>query len=469
MDTVKNQTFGGRIWQNSASCAIMTSWLRKCAKAKNLGTRYGLPKWKPVLESLLILLIAFMPIIQSWELILPLLVLLWLSSGHSVCPVAKELFGLWFAVIASAVLSSSFRIGLSSLITFSFWLGITYLGSKVFSPEFVKKFLGFFCLSSLFWIIISFWQQISGIPTPSGWLGSEVINWIKVRSYSVFGNPNIFALYLLIILVISSDSIIFFTGCLKTRDHFLKNQGSSKHRLPQGANDAGRYDKSEQSLLWMNLLSHILVLSFASVALYYTYSRFAWFLGIIFLGLRFWPYFGKRRWFLAAIFLVFLCTIQGFKIRMGPLLSLTDSSMRYRIHIWQGVLKAVSDYWLWGSGPGSFGKVYPWYQISNTISVHAHQLYLQIWLENGIVSLMAYLWLFRKMLASCWRIFNGANGRTVNCYQSTATSPAASSSVMIIIIFLGYGLTESWTQNQLISGYFWLFCGLWISSVMSYK
>jgi O-antigen ligase len=464
MGAAKNQTFGKRIWDNSATYEILALVLQQISNASKLSSRYGIFRWIPFLESLLSLLIAFMPVLQSWDLIIPLMVLLCFCRHRPVCPVAKELFVFWLMIIISAVFSGGFWTGLSNLMTFSLWLGIVYLGGYVFSPEFTKRFLGILCFSSLFWMIIGFWQQISGVPTPTGWLGSEVINWIKVRSYSVFGNPNLFALYLLIILVISSDSIIFLAGRLRSDTCFYKSQGSS-----WGLISACTDSKRRRTFLWVNLLLSILILSTTLVALYYTYSRFAWFLGTVFLGLRFWPRLGNKRWLIAVMAFIFLCTVQGIKIRINPLLSLTDSSMWYRIHIWQGVLSAITDHWLWGFGPGSFRTVYPWYQISNTTSVHAHQLYLQIWFENGILSLMAFLWLVWKMAVNYWKTFNQTTGRLLKYFSFNPTSPVVGTTAMIVIVFLCYGLAESWTQNQLISGYFWLFCGLGISSVMSYK
>ncbi len=463
MAVAEKPTFGRRIWENSLTFKITASWLHKSAELKDLCARYGLSKWKPYLESLFVLSIIFMPVIQSWKLILPLLALLWLENRRSRRPVARELFFMGLILVASAVLSNGFRAGISSLTTFSFWLGLAYLVSKAVSPELVQKLLSSLCFSSFIWIIIGFWQQMSGVPTPTGWLGNEQINYIKVRSYSVFGNPNIFALYLLLNLGISCDLIVFFARSLKYRTGFLKNKSSSAYYLPQNGKSLYTRDEEGGVLFWMNLISFVLILCFTLTALYYTYSRFAWLLSLVCL-VRFWPRFGKRRWLIAGAVVLFFCTVQGFRIRMAPLLSFTDSSMEYRILIWQGVLKAIADHWLWGTGPGSFGMIYPWYRISNTVSNHAHQLYLQIWFENGILSLMAFLWLFRKPVARCWYLFVHRGSRVLECDPSTKTTPASDLFALIVTIFLAYGLTESWTQNHLISGYFWFFYGLWVSS-----
>lgn len=420
---------------------------------------WGLKRWQPYLESLLIILVVLMPVLKSWELTMPLLLLLWMGSDGTVNLLTGELFGLWAVWILSAALSGSFKAGLPSLISFSGWLGIAYWSGKVVSEKLGRKILLFLGYSSLLWTIIGFWQQISQVPTPAGWLSNAQMNWIKVRSYSVFGNPNIFALYLLGILSIISDLLIESYRYPKTAICFWRKQSSSDFFLyPMKKSRFSGYGR------WIYSASLILIFLAVLIALYFTYSRGAWFLGIIFLGLRFGPYFGQRRWMILGITFLFLGTLRGFQIRMGPLLSLTDSSLWYRVRIWQGVFRAIFDHLLWGSGPGSFPWIYPWYQIGTVASLHAHQLYLQIWLENGFFSLIAFFGLFRKMIVSSWPIFGCKGVPAQKGYFATTILQTSISLAAIILLYLGYGLAETWTQNQLIGGYFWFFCGLWISS-----
>jgi putative inorganic carbon (hco3(-)) transporter len=374
---------------------------------------WGLPEWKGIFEAVSILIIIFMPVLNSWGLLLPLLFLLWLCSEGKSNPVVKELAVFWLAMVFSACLSASLKSGIQSLTTYSSWLLITYLSGKTFSVQFSKKLINFLVYSCSLWLGIGLMQQWAGVPTPLGWLGKEQSNLITVRSYSLFGNPNIYALYLLSMLVFSS---------------YLITESADWRKL--------KICRLLLVLIWIIVL----------VALYFTYSRFAWVLGIVFLIFWFWDKLGKWRWPILMMAPLLLLALRGFKIRMATLITLTDSSLWYRIRIWQGVLKALPNFWLWGAGPGSFLTIYPWYQIKDTISAHAHQLFLQLWLENGIFSLAAFLWLFRKMALR----FMGVPEFT----KAIAT---------VIIIFLGYGLTETWVQNRLIGGYFWLFCGLLLS------
>jgi O-antigen ligase len=399
-----------RVFEKSVIWRAITVWLQVAAVLRSGSIVWGLPKWRPVIEAVIILLIVFMPVLNNWGLLLPLLLLLWLSGNGRTNPAAKELAVFLLALAISACLSTGLKSGISSLTDYGCYLGIAYLSGKVFSVQFGAKIAQYICYSSLLWIAIGLAQQWVGVPTPPGWLGREQGALITVRSYSLFGNPNIYGLYLLGVLALICYLI-------------SKPPALSKLRF------------------WLIFLL-ILVL----ISLYFTYARFAWLIGIVFLCFWFRPKQGKWRWLFLLIIPLLLLTIQGFRARTATLLNLSDSSMWYRLRIWRGVVSAIADFWLWGAGPGSFQATYPWYQIKNTVSVHAHQLYLQIWLENGILSLAAFLSLAAKM--------------SLNCFADRRSTQFT----FVIIVFLVYGLVETWSQNLLIGGYFWLFCGLWISS-----
>ena len=80
--------------------------------------------------------------------------------------------------------------------------------------------------------------------------------------------------------------------------------------------------------------------------------------------------------------------------------SFSDSSVRYRLYTWRGVWRMVRAH-IWGIGTGdtAFHRIYPQYAVSGTESVmHAHQLFLQIWVELGIPGLLLCLFLLCQIL-----------------------------------------------------------------------
>jgi O-antigen ligase len=384
--------------------------------------RFGMRRWQPLFEAVTILLVVFMPVLGHWLLLIPLLLLMWLSQSRYTSLLTKELLLFGTVMTVSACLSEGFRAGVPVLITSIEYLIMAYLTGQTFQARFSRKLLLYLSCSSLLWMGIGMLQQWSGIPTPPGWLAPLQRNSISVRSYSLFGNPNIYALYLLSIFVLGSYFIFrTWTGSTEKRKVF------TVYRIG-----------------WTLLLVMVLF------SLYFTYTRSAWLIGLILLVIfvlssEFKS--GQWRWLILLLIPLLLLSIQGFRVRTATLLTMTDSSLWYRIHIWQGVLKCIHQYWLWGSGPGSFLLIYPWHQFKDTFSAHAHQLFLQIWLENGILSMIAYFWLVRKVIKSC---------RTGKDYLTRIVG-------LIITIFLIDGMVETWSESSLMNGYFWLFCGLGIS------
>lgn len=73
-----------------------------------------------------------------------------------------------------------------------------------------------------------------------------------------------------------------------------------------------------------------------------------------------------------------------------------------RMVFYRTTLRAIADHWLFGSGLGTFTFVYPAYQHTNSIvsvyANHAHDEYLEIWLETGIAGL-ALITAFAALLA----------------------------------------------------------------------
>lgn len=132
-------------------------------------------------------------------------------------------------------------------------------------------------------------------------------------------------------------------------------------------------------------------------ALVLTYSRGGW-LGfaavvLVFLVLQNW------RFVLAlppvgVIFYFFLP--HTILQRLSTITNLEDTSNLYRLLVWRGTFDLIKDYWLTGVGYGwkSFTRLYYTYMINGTTVPHAHNLYLQIISELGVLGLAVFLWLF---------------------------------------------------------------------------
>ncbi len=89
--------------------------------------------------------------------------------------------------------------------------------------------------------------------------------------------------------------------------------------------------------------------------------------------------------------------------RFASIGQLGESSVRYRLYTWRGVLRMISEH-PYGIGVGSeaFFAVYPQYAFSGIESVmHAHQIFLQIAVELGGFGLLVFLMMLGLLFLRC--------------------------------------------------------------------
>lgn len=357
-----------------------------------------------VIEAGIMLTIALMPVVNAWGTLLFLILILNIIRSPGRKLPDTGLFVFWLVLAVSSVMSIGAG-GLRRLVTVTIWLLTASLAGRTFPAEFSRKIISLLPVAALIWMVVGLGQQAAGVPTPSGWLEQGQQMLITVRSFSVFGNPNIYGLYLLSILIFSFPEI---TG---------KN---IYHRFFFG-----------------------LVLVLGIVSLYYTYSRTAWILGLAAAVLWFGKSCFSHKSMYIWIFILGLFWISGFKMRFFSPVGFFEGTFWLRIRIWRNLLKIIADYWVWGSGPGSFSEIYQSYPTATGLVVHGHQLFLQLWLENGVFSLLAFMGIIFKNLVGAV------------CFQSYTKAVA-----IAIIIFLSFGFLETWWNHQFSGGYFWLLFGL---------
>jgi len=78
-----------------------------------------------------------------------------------------------------------------------------------------------------------------------------------------------------------------------------------------------------------------------------------------------------------------------------------DSSNSYRLNVWASVWKMIQDNWWMGIGPGNntFKLVYGLYMIPGYNALSAYSIFLEIWAEQGILGLLAFLFLLLTAFA----------------------------------------------------------------------
>jgi O-antigen ligase len=361
-------------------------------------------RWGKLVEAGIILTIALAPVLNSWGTLLFLVLILKIIRFPERKLPDTGLFFFWLALVISSIMSSGLR-GPGQLITVTVWILTAYLAGTVFSVNLSRKIIRLMLVTSLIWIIIGLRQQGAGVSTPSGWLEQGQNLLISVRSVSVFGNPNIYGLYLLSILIFALSEI------------------------------------AEQKL--QHQFFSVVILILGAISLYYTYSRTAWILGLAGISIWFGKSFRSRKFLYILIVGLCLFCLPAFKTRLFSSGGFFEGTLWLRIRLWRNMLKILADFWLWGAGPGSFNEVYQSYSRANGLISHGHQLYLQLWLENGILSFLAFIRVLFKNLTG------------FISFQSTVRAVA-----LTIFSFLLFGFLETWWAHQFCGGYFWLLVGL---------
>ncbi len=179
-----------------------------------------------------------------------------------------------------------------------------------------------------------------------------------------------------------------------------------------------------------------------SLCLYFTYSRGGW-LGMItvwavFAAVFVWrerarlaPY--RKHLFAAAIVVLLLLVVvvmssPALMERLASMVTVRGhSSNSYRANVWAAVVKMIGDTWPIGIGPGNdvFKRLYPLYMVSGFEALGAYNVFLEVFVEMGIVGIGAFLWLLVAHVArQAWgvaqRWSDGRSWMMAACLAATA-------------------------------------------------
>ena len=190
----------------------------------------------------------------------------------------------------------------------------------------------------------------------TAWVDRDLFAALSMRIYSTFANPNVYGTYLLLVIPLAAGCILY-----------AKN-------------------------LWYKLLaSGVTVLLLTALGLTYSRGGYIALAGAV----LFFLILVERRLivlFVAGVAAMPFVLPASVLARLLSIVNFTDSSTIYRISIWQASLRMLGDFWMAGIGQGAeaYNSVYPFYAFSAVTALHSHNLFLQIFLETGIVGLVAF-------------------------------------------------------------------------------
>ena len=275
--------------------------------------------------------------------------------------------GLWFvafmfasvlAVINAGDLGEAVRVFCFYLTAFLFCISLV---GTVTNRGRLMEILGFVYVTLVLTGLYAIVQRILGVEVSASLTDLTVNAGMPGRVYSTLENPNNYAEFIVLTFPVS---LVF---CCNIVDRRCKTLAVASLAIPVAA-------------------------------LLMTYSRSSWvsfaLAAVVFLAL-----WDKRLLPLipvAAVLAVPLLPDSIFN-RILTIGSTADSSNAYRLYIWTSALHMIRDFGLTGIGlgPGNFTPLYASYCDPNaSVAQHSHMLYLEVWLEMGVLGIVSFLGMY---------------------------------------------------------------------------
>ncbi len=282
------------------------------------------------------------------------------------------IFLLLLLYVLGGLITRGSRASLYSALTYGMLMLMYFMVSQsVRSEEGVRRVRAALLISAIPVALIGLWQYFFADIT-SAYLDLSLFSDLGGRVYSTWENPNMLAEYLALLLP------LFFARGLGVR------------RPLYG-------------------FGRVLCILICGACLVLTWSRGAW-LGTLVALLLFLFLLGYRAMsatVLLAIPAVGIVPLLPEQIvrRFASIGNLSDSSIHYRLNLWEGVGAMLREHWITGIGVGedAFRTVYAQYALPGIeTAMHAHSVYLQLLCTLGIFGLIVFgaamlLWLRRAL------------------------------------------------------------------------
>ncbi len=337
---------------------------------------------------------------------------------------------LWGCINSFDAISSVRQVMVHISFIIFYFVVINTIRTKKVWLALVKTFL----LSALLVAIYGVIQNFTGVSSTESWIDEEMFTDIKVRVYSFFNNPNVLGEFLVLTIPVMVA--------------LIWNRVREEYKTIFGI-----------SLIVM------------AACMIFTWSRGAW-LGMLIAVAAFLAISDKRWIFVGILALVLVPValyLSGNSAIVERVLSIgntADTSTAYRVSIWRASIKLLKDFWLPGIGVGSdaYKAVYPVYALTGAdFALHSHNLYLQFWVETGIIGIVSLLALMKAFIKNTF---------SVSVVRNIKKCDVAKLTVALCAGFIGFmvqGLTDYVWYNYKILMIFWIIIALGISGSLIIK
>ena len=253
----------------------------------------------------------------------------------------------------------------------------------------------------------------------AAWVDEDMFSSIQFRVGGTMQNPNMLGQYLILMIPLGGAKLLSAKG------------------------------------LWRRLF-YLACCGVMCVCMILTFSRGAW-LGLLFAGLVFFVVLEPRLLFLTPVGLLALWAVLPATVidRFTSIGNLADQSTSYRVSIWLGTIRMLRDgYWLRGIGPGegAFNAIYPQYSYAAIVAPHAHNLFLQLLCDGGIVMLLVFLWVLLRYFRTLGNALRGETDFASRLLQIACASGTLG--------FLVQSMTDYSFYNYRVMFLFWVYIAL---------
>lgn len=285
------------------------------------------------------------------------------SPGVKPCKIPAALLLYLCFAFAGLFQSPAFSDSLRVIMIFAPCVCIALLIQNIIdTPEKLDFILGSILLGVFLTAIYSFYQYRAGIEVRADLVDLVASQGLR-RAFSTMGNPNNYAEYL----------VLFLPVCFA----FAMSRKTELQKLCAFALLA---PGALALVLTSSRAGYLVIVGAAGLFILLMNKRLIPFFVLCFIGaIPFMPVSIINR----------VLTIGG------------DTSSKYRVMIWAASLQALQDFWVGGigMGPAAFAKVYRIYSHPDAYNaMHAHNLFLQIWIENGIFAFIVFMIFFLGLL-----------------------------------------------------------------------
>nr|WP_294680939.1 murein biosynthesis integral membrane protein MurJ [uncultured Anaerotignum sp.] len=336
----------------------------------------------------------------------------------SMVSVLLGCFGV--CILYAGMTSYAFPSALLAMSLFLILMAVFFVAKDVIDTE--EK------LNFVLWVLITMgalvalyavYQYIVGVEMDAAWVDAESFD-IKTRAYATFSNPNVLGEYLILV----------------------------------GSLTAGMLWKMKN---WCGRLYYAGCFGVICLGLVATGSRGAM-LGLMFSAGLFVLLSEKRLIPLGVVLLLLMPFLLPASLwaRIASSVTMSDSSSLYRVSIYAAAMDIIRHYWVTGIGLGAFNQIYPLFSFEAANAYHAHNLFLQEFIELGIVGfivmVLLFLFFFQRL------------------YSAMRTAPKRFR-FLLGAVFGGFaglllqGLTDHLWFDYRIVLFFWCFLGIGMATV----